>query len=83
METASPNRRHLVGLYDSSRPLGPAQITKALHKRGREDPRDHVAAALAYLKRKGRVEHVGPGKWTVEAAEGSQAPISIEGGDAS
>jgi hypothetical protein len=46
-----------AALDESDRPLGAADITKVLRAKGRDDPRDHVAATLAYLKRKGRVEH--------------------------
>ena len=72
-------------LHTEPKALGPAEITKILHSKGRDDERDHVAAALAYLKRKGRVDHVGPGQWTVnllDDEEESQTPLGFEGGDA-
>ena len=66
-------------LEESSQPLGPAEITAALHAQGRNDRRDPVAAALAYLKTKNRVHHVDYGKWTTKnRAVGS--PGVIEGG---
>ena len=71
-------------LEQSDKPLGAADITKVLHANGRDDARDHVAACLAYLKGKGRVEHLEDvGKYAVETNSDSQAPpLGFEGGDA-
>jgi hypothetical protein len=71
----------LAVLEEVDTAMGPADITKALHSKGRDDKRDHVAAALAYLKRKGRVEHEEFGKWTVRGSE-AQRDLGVEGGDA-
>jgi hypothetical protein len=71
----------LAVLIEAEKSMGPAEIAKALHDKGREDPRDHVAAALAYLKRKGRVDHGDVGEWSVgldEPEEESQ--LGLEGG---
>lgn len=58
--------------------LGPRALTDVLHQYGRDDERDSVAAALAYLKNAKRVERVGYGEWRYRFPE-EQLPI--EGGD--
>lgn len=46
----------------------PAAIEEFLHERGRDDSRDAIGAALAYLNRNSRVMNVGRGQWKL--AEG-------------
>ena len=72
----------LAVLTQAEEPMGPAEIARVLHDRGRDDPRDHVAAALAYLKRKGRVDHGDVGEWSVglEASD-EESRLDLEGGD--
>lgn len=71
----------LAVLTDSEIPLGAAGITRVLHEHGRDDPRDHVAATLAYLKNKGSVEHHEDiGKYSVEADSDTRS-LGFEGGD--
>ena len=63
-------------LEESDGPLSPIEVTEQLHRHGRDDRRDPVAAALAYLKRDNRVRHVGPAQWTVYKPQ-----LLLEGGD--
>lgn len=41
----------------------PTAIEEFLHERGRDDTRDAIGAALAYLKRTNRVTRVSRGQW--------------------
>lgn len=41
----------------------PAEIEEFLRARGRDDSRDAIGAALAYLNRNGRVQNVSRGRW--------------------
>jgi len=66
----------LAELYPQT--LGPKDITDQLHKKGRDDERDSVAAALAYLKGRGRVERVDYGAWR---SVPKRDTLPIEGGD--
>lgn len=65
-------------LSDHDYPLSPAEITERLRSHGRSDRRDPVAAALAYLKREGRVEHVGIGAWTVFTDPDDASSLNLE-----
>jgi len=65
-------------LNESDESLGPAEITERLIRHGRDDKRDSVAAALAYLKRTGRVSHIGTAAWTLPRLEMSSV---VDGGD--
>jgi hypothetical protein len=71
----------LAVLEEADTPMGPADITRELHTKGREDERAHVAAALAYLKRKGRVQHLTLGEWAAREPQETQVDLGLEGGD--
>jgi multidrug resistance efflux pump len=45
------------------------ELTNLLHARGRDDAIEDVSAALAYLKRQGRAESLGHGRWSVPLAD--------------
>jgi hypothetical protein len=44
-------------------PAGPADIERYFRAHGRDDKRDHISAAMAYLKSKHRAYTVGHAKW--------------------
>lgn len=44
----------------------PAAIEEFLRSRGRDDTRDAIGAALAYLNRTDRVKNVGRGQWRLK-----------------
>ncbi|MGH8823521.1 MAG: hypothetical protein ACRDVN_03470 [Jiangellaceae bacterium] len=51
-------------LTKEDRPIGPAELSRLLVAKGRRnDKPNYVAAALDYLKRRGRVESLGVGQW--------------------
>lgn len=50
-------------LEESKVALGPLDVTSLLHERGRDDPRNSVAASLAYLQKQLRVHSKGRGQW--------------------
>ncbi|WP_300591638.1 hypothetical protein [Microbacterium sp.] len=47
----------------------PAHIEAFLHERGRDDTRDAIGAALAYLNRTGRVTNIARGQWRLSEGE--------------
>ncbi len=50
-------------------PMGPTEISEYLGGMGRNDTPNDVSAALAYLKRIGRVVRVGRARWTTPQQE--------------
>jgi hypothetical protein len=47
----------------------PTLIEEFLHERGRDDTRDAIGAALAYLNRNGRVTNIARGHWRLSEDE--------------
>jgi hypothetical protein len=58
----------LRALSEANRPLSPQDIVRALRAVGRSDSNDQVRAALAALKRRGRVSLMGRAQWVATAA---------------
>ena len=58
----------LRALSEANRPLSPQDIVRALRAVGRSDSNDQVRAALAALKRHGRVSLMGRAQWVATAA---------------
>jgi hypothetical protein len=65
-------------LRETDQSISPTDISKMLRSRGREDDTpDYVSAALAYLKRNGKVERSGYGKWILTSPQST--PLSLNG----
>jgi hypothetical protein len=59
-------------LRREKRAMGPSELAKALTNEGREKDEPHyVSSTLDHLKRSGRVESVGKGKWALVDAVGT------------
>jgi hypothetical protein len=61
-------------------PASPQEVQKYLSDAGRDDGRDLVSAALAHLKRAGRVERLGQAQWRT-VRDDSQTTWPLEGQD--
>ena len=65
-----------------NRPASPTDIAKLLVKMGREENTNPVAAALAYLHQKGKVESLRRGAWVLASYKAETNEVSEANGDA-